>query len=107
VECIEAVRMIVPSDEVGRALHTTLWFGEPLRRASCGPHATEEQGVVPPRWCCVLLHAPRRLKTECLLKEHIDEGLDDEDLFFLKKRLVVLFHMVYVLFVKSIFGLLN
>jgi hypothetical protein len=34
----------------GRLLHTSLRFGEPHRRASCGPHPTEEKNIVPPRW---------------------------------------------------------
>jgi hypothetical protein len=36
-------------------------------------------------------------ETECLLKEVIDDGLDDDDPFFLVKRLVVFFHMVATL----------
>jgi hypothetical protein len=44
----------------GRLLHMSLRFGEPHRRVSCGPYATEEKSVVPPRWCCVLLHTLRR-----------------------------------------------
>jgi hypothetical protein len=36
-------------------------------------------------------------KTECLLKEVVDDGLDDDDPFFLVKRLVVFFHMVAAL----------
>jgi hypothetical protein len=31
-------------------------------------------------------------ETECLLKEVVDDGLDDDDPFFLVKRLVVSFH---------------
>jgi hypothetical protein len=31
-------------------------------------------------------------ETECLLKEVVDDGLDDDDPFFLVKRLVVLIH---------------
>jgi hypothetical protein len=46
-------------------------------------------------------------KTECLLEELIDDGLDDEELFFLEKRLVVFFHMVDALFLTSISGVLN
>jgi hypothetical protein len=64
---------------------------------------------------CVVLMPPRRrvsfllggalsssilrgdLKTECLLGEVLDDGLDDDDPFFLVKRLVVLFHMVVAL----------
>jgi hypothetical protein len=33
-------------------------------------------------------------KTECLLVEVVDDGLDDDDPFFFVKRLVVFFHMV-------------
>jgi hypothetical protein len=36
-------------------------------------------------------------KTECLLKEVVDDGLGDDDPFFLVKRLVVFFHMVATL----------
>jgi hypothetical protein len=31
-------------------------------------------------------------ETECLLKDVVDKGLDDDDPFFLVKRLVVFFH---------------
>jgi hypothetical protein len=31
-------------------------------------------------------------KTECLLEEVVDDGLDDDDPFFLVKRLVAFFH---------------
>jgi hypothetical protein len=37
-------------------------------------------------------------KTECLLKDVIEDGLDDDDPFFLVKRLVVFFHMIAALF---------
>jgi hypothetical protein len=33
------------------------------------------------------------LETECLLKDVVDDGMDDNDPFFLVKRLVVFFHM--------------
>jgi hypothetical protein len=33
-------------------------------------------------------------ETECLLKDVVDDGLDDNEPFFLEKRLVVFFHMV-------------
>jgi hypothetical protein len=33
-------------------------------------------------------------ETECLLEEVVDDGLDDDDPFFLVKRLVVFLHMV-------------
>jgi hypothetical protein len=36
-------------------------------------------------------------ETECLLEEVVDDGLDDDDPFFLVKRLVAFFHMVVVL----------
>jgi hypothetical protein len=36
-------------------------------------------------------------ETECLLKDVIEDGLDDEP-FFLLKRLVVFFHMIAALF---------
>jgi hypothetical protein len=55
-------------------------------------HATEKKSVVPPQWCRVLLHTPRRLETECLLEEVVDDGLDDDDPFCLVQRLVVFFH---------------
>jgi hypothetical protein len=66
--------------------------------------------------CRVLLHAPRRRvsfllggavsssmlrgdsKTECLLEDVVEDGLDDDDPFFLVKRLVVFFHMIATLF---------
>jgi hypothetical protein len=37
-------------------------------------------------------------KTECLLKDVVEDGLDDDDPFFLVKRLVVFFHMIATLF---------
>jgi hypothetical protein len=37
-------------------------------------------------------------KTECLLEDIIEDGLDDDDPFFLEKRLVVFFHMIAALF---------
>jgi hypothetical protein len=37
-------------------------------------------------------------KTECLLKDIVKDGLDDDDPFFLVKRLVVLIHMIAALF---------
>jgi hypothetical protein len=33
-------------------------------------------------------------ETECLLEDVVEDGLDDDDPFFLVKRLVVFFHMV-------------
>jgi hypothetical protein len=46
-------------------------------------------------------------ETECLLEELVDDGLDDEEPFFLEKRLAVFFHMVAALFLTSISGVLN
>jgi hypothetical protein len=38
-------------------------------------------------------------ETECLLEDIVEDGLDDDDNpFFLVKRLVVFFHMVAALF---------
>jgi hypothetical protein len=37
-------------------------------------------------------------ETECLLEDIIEDGLDDDDPFFLVKRLVVFFHMIAALF---------
>jgi hypothetical protein len=37
-------------------------------------------------------------KTECLLKDIVEDGLDDDDPLFLVKRLVVFFHMIAALF---------
>jgi hypothetical protein len=37
-------------------------------------------------------------ETECLLEDVIEDGLDDDDPFFLVKRLVVFFHMIATLF---------
>jgi hypothetical protein len=37
-------------------------------------------------------------ETECLLEDVVDNGLDDDEPFFLEKRLVVFFHMVAALF---------
>jgi hypothetical protein len=33
-------------------------------------------------------------KTECLLEGIVKDGLDDDDPFFLVKRLVIFFHMI-------------
>jgi hypothetical protein len=35
-------------------------------------------------------------ETECLLEDVVDDGLDNDEPFFLEKRLVVFFHMVAV-----------
>jgi hypothetical protein len=37
-------------------------------------------------------------KTECLLEDVVDDGLDEDEPFFLEKRLLVFFHMVAALF---------
>jgi hypothetical protein len=37
-------------------------------------------------------------ETECLLKDVVEDGLDDDDPFFLVKRLVVFVHMIAALF---------
>jgi hypothetical protein len=37
-------------------------------------------------------------ETECLLEDVAEDGLDDDDPFFLVKRLVVFFHMIVALF---------
>jgi hypothetical protein len=38
------------------------------------------------------------LETECLLEDAVEDGLDDDDPFFLVKRLVVFFHTIAALF---------
>jgi hypothetical protein len=38
------------------------------------------------------------LETECLLEDVIEDGLDEDEPFFLEKILVVFFHMVAALF---------
>jgi hypothetical protein len=38
------------------------------------------------------------LEIECLLEDVVEDGLDDDDPFFLVKRLVVFFHMIAALF---------
>jgi hypothetical protein len=37
-------------------------------------------------------------ETECLLEDIVEDGLDNDDPFFLVKRLVVFFHMIAALF---------
>jgi hypothetical protein len=37
-------------------------------------------------------------ETKCLLEDVVDDGLDDDEPFFLEKRLVVFFHMIATLF---------
>jgi hypothetical protein len=43
------------------------------------------------------------LETKCLLEDVVEDGLDDDDPFFLVKRLVVFFHMIAALFSLIIF----
>jgi hypothetical protein len=43
------------------------------------------------------------MEIECLLEDIIEDGLDDDDPFFLVKRLVVFFHMIATLFSPLIF----
>jgi hypothetical protein len=38
------------------------------------------------------------LETECLLEDVVEDGLDDDEPFFLVRRLVVFFHMIAALF---------
>jgi hypothetical protein len=38
------------------------------------------------------------LLPSCLLEDVVEDGLDDDDPFFLVKRLVVFFHMIAALF---------
>jgi hypothetical protein len=38
------------------------------------------------------------LETECLLEDIVEDGLDDDDPFFLAKRLVVFVRMIAALF---------
>jgi hypothetical protein len=42
-------------------------------------------------------------ETECLRKEVVVDGLDDDDPFFLVKRLLVFFHMVTALSLTNIY----
>jgi hypothetical protein len=37
-------------------------------------------------------------ETECLLEDVVEDGLDNDDPFFLVKKLVVFFHMIPALF---------
>jgi hypothetical protein len=46
-------------------------------------------------------------ETECLLEEVVDNGLDDDDPFFLVKRLVAFFHDCSTLPHKYISGVFN
>jgi hypothetical protein len=46
-------------------------------------------------------------ETECLLEEVVDDGLDDDDLFFLEKRLVAFIHGCNTLPHKYISGVFN
>jgi hypothetical protein len=38
------------------------------------------------------------LETECLLEDVVEDGLDDDNPFFLVKRLLVFLHMIAALF---------
>jgi hypothetical protein len=82
----------------GRIIRIPLRLGKPHGRAPCCPHATEEESVVPPWRCRVFLHASRRLGNQVLLEDVVEDVLDDDDPFFLVKRLVVFFHMIATLF---------
>jgi hypothetical protein len=42
-------------------------------------------------------------ETECLLEEHVDDGLDEDYPLFLVKRLVIFFYMVAALFLTIIY----
>jgi hypothetical protein len=42
-------------------------------------------------------------ETECLLEDVVEDGLDDDDPFFLWKRPVVFFHMIAALFLYQNF----
>jgi hypothetical protein len=42
-------------------------------------------------------------ETKCFLEEVVDDGLDDDDPFFLVKRLVVFFHMDTTLSLTNIY----
>jgi hypothetical protein len=46
-------------------------------------------------------------ETECLLEKVVDDGLDDDDPFFLVKRLVAFFHDCNTLSHKYIFWVFN
>jgi hypothetical protein len=62
--------------------------------------------LMPPRRRVSFLHGgavsssmlQRDLESECLLEDIIEDGLDEDDPFFLVKRLVVFFHMIAALF---------
>jgi hypothetical protein len=42
-------------------------------------------------------------ETECILEEVVNDGLDDDDPFFLVKRLIAFFHMVVALSLTNIY----
>jgi hypothetical protein len=81
----------------GRLLRALLRFDESHERASCGPHATEEQGIVP-QWSRVLLHALGRL---------VDGAFHNDEPFFMERKLEVVFHMFVALTLPSISGVLS
>jgi hypothetical protein len=54
-------------------------------------HAIEEKSVVPPRRVVSSSILRGDSETECLLEEVVNEGLDDDDPFFLMQRLVIFF----------------
>jgi hypothetical protein len=70
-----------------------LRFSKPHGRALCDPHTIEEESVAV---SSSMLRGDS--KTECLLEDVVEDGLDDDDPFFLVKRLVVFFHMIAALF---------
>jgi hypothetical protein len=57
--------------------------------------------LIPPRWRVSSVSSSMLRgdsETECLLEDVVEDGLDDDDPFFLVKRLVVFFHMITTLF---------
>jgi hypothetical protein len=75
----------------------SLRFGEPHRRVSCDPHATEEKSVVPLGGVVSSSILRGDSKIECLLEEVVDDGLDDDGPFFLVKKACSFLHMVAAL----------
>jgi hypothetical protein len=82
-------------------------FDEPHKQASCGPHATKEKSVAPPRGAVSSSVLRGDSETECLLEKVVDDSLDDDDPFFLVKRLVAFFHGCSTLPHKYISGVFN